>query len=795
MITLEQRAGDVMERAKKNPLLLHELMPLQEAFTLSESKKKILFGGNRSGKSEVGADYVLNKARRNPGMRIWVAGVTFNDSVNIQQRKIWELLPKHEASYAKYNNITGFSNKKLEFINGSMIIFKSFDQTSEAFQGDDIDLIWLDEEPPKSVYDECRMRLLDRNGELILTMTSLNGLTDLIEEIFEGHEVIQSQYAEMVDKELPRIARKNDFEIFFLWTTENQYVNQQRLKDELRTLDSNEILCRVYGMPLNLASKIYPKFSIGVHVWQPEEIDITGSQIWNILDPHDRKPWAMIWVAVSKTGHAAVIHEYPFERDFNDMVYDDKTYDEYVKVIKSTEKVLVEGLRNKYVKRIIDPNFGNKTVQLAERVGGQAKTTPKVELEKRGLRYQDGIDAIEAGHMQVKEWLYWEAKKDEIIVQPRLIVSSACQNTIRHLSRYSRKDIVSADGDMKDKVGLKEAYKDFCFVAGTMIRTEYGLERIENIKVGDMVETDVGLKEVLASEITGYNRPTIKVTFSDGRILQGTPNHKIYLESGLNISLDLLRYGDIVKIWEGQRHTIGRLEEAVIGNSAQDLSIEKFGYHILETYQKACRYITEMVTSLTMIFQTLRLCPSSSIDGCILIQNRSSENYLSHYKREQTDRTRWLNGTEVKKAEMLLRENLKRIGRKENQLQEYVYNAIKNFRQKFVGNQSSVQTIAMQHGEGSPEKITKRERVLSAIKSLQRTNIQNQNAAPKTALVVVQVEQSSPATVYNLTVKDCHRYYANDILVANCDLIRYFVMSNPKFIDPIEFKPQLKKVY
>lgn len=89
MIDKDLLADEIRHRAKLDPLMMHELMPLQKAFEESGSKKKVAFGGNRAGKSELGARYVLKKARNNPGMRIWVAGVTFNDSVNIQQRKIF----------------------------------------------------------------------------------------------------------------------------------------------------------------------------------------------------------------------------------------------------------------------------------------------------------------------------------------------------------------------------------------------------------------------------------------------------------------------------------------------------------------------------------------------------------------------------------------------------------------------------------------------------------------------------------------------------------------------------------
>jgi hypothetical protein len=40
------------------------------------------------------------------------------------------------------------------------------------------------------------------------------------------------------------------------------------------------------------------------------------------------------------------------------MLYDDKVYDEYADLIKNKEKQF----GNRLIKRIIDPNFGNKTI-------------------------------------------------------------------------------------------------------------------------------------------------------------------------------------------------------------------------------------------------------------------------------------------------------------------------------------------------------------------------------------------------------------------------------------------------
>ena len=451
------------ERLKQiSPIDFHEPYGLQKEFVSSDAKFNVILGGNRAGKTEIVATKVLRKCLDNKKQHVWVVGTTFQDSIAIQQAKIWSLVPKHLIKYGRYDEINGFTNRKLLFKNGSLIIFKSDDQQRESFQGDQVDLIWLDEECSYDIYQECKMRLIDRDGEMIISMTSLKGVTELIEEIYEECDVVRTEYAELVNEQLPRVAVKGRMKIFFLWSTQNPYIPQDRVVQEAKLMTKQEIKSRIYGLPISFTGRIYFNFNRDVHVINGiEDMPEGHYSLTNVLDPHDRKPWAMVWAATHITGSTYIIDEYP-ERDFNEMDFDDKTYDDYAALIKHKEKSLCELFGVKAVeRRIIDPNFGNKTVQLAQRQGGQAHTTPRKELEKRGLFYRDGIDALEAGHIAVRNALHYEKKGDQFKVRPNLYFCSNCLNTIKHVSRYSRKDIHAADGDVKDKAAPMDKYKDF----------------------------------------------------------------------------------------------------------------------------------------------------------------------------------------------------------------------------------------------------------------------------------------------------------------------------------------------
>jgi phage terminase large subunit-like protein len=63
----------------------------------------------------------------------------------------------------------------------SVVTFKSYDMGRAKFQGDDIDVILLDEEPGDyGIYSECVTRTATTQGIVMLTFTSLRGITPLI---------------------------------------------------------------------------------------------------------------------------------------------------------------------------------------------------------------------------------------------------------------------------------------------------------------------------------------------------------------------------------------------------------------------------------------------------------------------------------------------------------------------------------------------------------------------------------------------------------------------------------------
>lgn len=62
----------------------------------------------------------------------------------------------------------------------STLGFKSYDQGREKWQGETLDVCWLDEEPPIDIYYEALTRTNATGGMIYLTFTPLLGMSDVV---------------------------------------------------------------------------------------------------------------------------------------------------------------------------------------------------------------------------------------------------------------------------------------------------------------------------------------------------------------------------------------------------------------------------------------------------------------------------------------------------------------------------------------------------------------------------------------------------------------------------------------
>lgn len=279
----------------------------QLAFHMCNKKNRWVFGGNRSGKTECGAVETVWLARgihpyrqNKKDVQIWVVSLSTQVQRDVAQEKVLSYLSK---SWIK--EIVMLSGRKDSPQNGvidyitilnvfggeSKIGFKSCDQGRDKFQGTSLDYVWFDEEPPEDIYKECRMRVLDRCGEIYGTMTPLKGLTWVYNTIY--------------------LNEGNDEEVWceFMEWADNPYLSQNEIKSLTATLSQSELEARRYGKFINSGGQVYSEFDESVNVIEPFNVP----QEWydNIsIDPGLNNPLSAHWYAVDYDNNIYVIAEH-----------------------------------------------------------------------------------------------------------------------------------------------------------------------------------------------------------------------------------------------------------------------------------------------------------------------------------------------------------------------------------------------------------------------------------------------------------------------------------------------------
>ena len=280
----------------------------QLAFHKCKKRNRWVFGGNRSGKTECGAVECVYMARGTHPYREnrrdvqgWVVSLSTQVQRDVAQKKILQNLRRDwiedivmisGRKDAPEHGIIDFIRVKNVLDGSSVIGFKSCDQGREKFQGTSLDFVWFDEEPPEDVYLECRMRVIDRKGDVFGTMTPLKGLTFVYNEIY--------------------LNRRGDPEIWyeFMEWRDNPYLDEDEIRAVEGAMDERTLQSRKYGkFGADDAGLVYPEFEESVHVIEPFAIPKEWQD--NIsIDPGLNNPLSAHWYAVDYDDNVYVVAEH-----------------------------------------------------------------------------------------------------------------------------------------------------------------------------------------------------------------------------------------------------------------------------------------------------------------------------------------------------------------------------------------------------------------------------------------------------------------------------------------------------
>ncbi|WP_011178447.1 terminase large subunit domain-containing protein [Caedibacter taeniospiralis] len=254
----------------------------------ASAKERLFLAGNRTGKTYCGvAESVMHLTGYYPQwwigkrftrpIKAWAASVTTALTAEVLEKAYLEMIAE--------DLVIGVDrlrhSYKIDYKTGgySELTFKSYEQGRKKFQAAKLDLVHLDEEPPRDIYVESLMRTMstevDNEGIVLLTMTPLLGLTDLILEFQETtieREVINgsgvSEMSEMTE-EVIKVDEgsivNNRFYIQASWD-DNPHLLDSAKETLSKSLKPHEKEARKHGIPSLGSGLVYPVSEVAVVV-------------------------------------------------------------------------------------------------------------------------------------------------------------------------------------------------------------------------------------------------------------------------------------------------------------------------------------------------------------------------------------------------------------------------------------------------------------------------------------------------------------------------------------------------
>lgn len=201
------------------------------------------------------------------------------------------------------------------------------------------------------------------------------------------------------------------------------------------------------------------------------------------------------------------------------------------------------------------------------------------------------------------------------------------------------------------------AHDDYCFIAGTLIKTEKGDVPIEELSIGQKVWTRKGYRPIVK---TGNRKAEVITRLG----ITGTPDHPFFTTEGIK-RFDEINVSAKIYMWNEKLSSIEARSITAIQNRKSDSSgfiigdttsgkshlshyIVRFISTIMGKSREAGLYITKTKILSTMLPATWRPCPEPSISHDIKPRKRE----FSQLTIYPVMRGRWLpSGTTRQKAE------------------------------------------------------------------------------------------------------------------------------------------------
>lgn len=374
----------------------------QRSFHESVAPKKQFVGGNRSGKTTSGAaEAVWYMQGQHPYKRLPWEPPTFGRVVTVDIIQglnkiilpmLSNLIPKSYLVNGSWEDSYDKELRTLSFANGSYCEILTYEQDLEKFAGTSRHWIWYDEEPPKDIFTECSLRLLDTAGHWWITMTPVEGMTWTYDDVYAQFGL--DPYLLVVEVDMD----------------DNPYLTEEGKKLALSGLSQEDLDARQHGRYVSVGGLVYPEFDPQIHVIDP----ISTPPGWMRFDGMDhgiRNPTAWLFACVDRDGRIIILDEH--YQAGRIVAY-------HAKVVKEMDEIYGEPSY-----RVGDPSIRN-----TDPITG---TSVQLEYIYNGIPVICGNNDISAGLTRIKSKLLGT---DLALGKPELFITRNCERLIWELRKY-----------------------------------------------------------------------------------------------------------------------------------------------------------------------------------------------------------------------------------------------------------------------------------------------------------------------------------------------------------------------
>jgi hypothetical protein len=431
----KQKQFAVALLAEKNyenshPLQAYQPQPKQLEFHINGNKVRAVFGANQSGKTYCGAReaafhatgdypewYPKNLRIRQPNRgRIIVKD--FPKGVGeVMEPALLKAIPPRYIRNQKRNS-QGYL-VKLSLNSGSTIDLVTHDMDTQSLEGWQGHWIWCDEPPPRDKWVASMRGLIRLAGRVWLTCTPL-------EEPWMYDELyINTNYFSI------------NIDI-----ADNTYLSKDEVQKFSDMLNEDEKEARLHGRFMHLSGLTFKEFDVKTHIKDSLPEDAKTWPRWQIVDPHTRKPFAIIYGAVDPIGRKWIYDEWPKEK-FHTMRNSQYTPTDYKHLFSDIEKDVV------IYRRIMDGRFCKQPMG----AGGDSLLEIFDDL---GVHFEPSyitttLGTTDPGYLKLKDAL----RVSMVTSEPDLFVTKNCHNVIYSFQHNTWQNF------RDDSMGIKEKPSEF----------------------------------------------------------------------------------------------------------------------------------------------------------------------------------------------------------------------------------------------------------------------------------------------------------------------------------------------